>query len=325
RDKSGFTGRPRIPGYAPRNGRKEIYFTNQTCVIKDGKLLKFPMTKETLNIGKLGAVGRLKEVRVLPRQDHYIVEVVLEKETIQTPIMTDTPTHIGGIDLGLDNFAAIKTNSGLRPVLVKGNEIKAINQLYNKRRAKYQSLLKENQHDSRQLRAITRKRNDQVQDFLHKASRFVVTYALHHRIDTLVVGKNEAMKQGINIGRRNNQGFVQLPHARFIDLLRYKCAEAGIRLTVTEESYTSKASALDGDDLPVYSKTNEKPRFSGTRIHRGLYRSKDGTLVNADVNGAANIIRKVYPQALSAEGVAGLVTAPLVITRSILNGIPGLC
>lgn len=314
-----FKAKPKIPKYAPKDGRKIVIFSNQTCVIKNDKYLKFPKTKDMLNIDKLGFKGSLKEVRVVPRSGNYIVEVVtqLRKDEPQKSLELN---NIVSIDLGVDNFVTIVNNIGLPPVLVKGNIIKSINQQYNKLRADYYSKLrmgmepKEGQFTSKKLQRITFKRNSQIKDYMHKVSRFVVNYCVANNIGTLVVGKNKSIKNEINIGGVNNQNFVLIPHALFIDILTYKCQEVGINIIITEESYTSKASFLDLDEIPVYKQGDKtKYTFSGKRIHRGLYKSKNGILINADVNGAYNILRKVNPQVF-AEGVAGFVSTPAVIT-----------
>lgn len=144
------------------------------------------------------------------------------------------------------------------------------------------------------------------------ASADIIKMLVQHGIGTLVIGKNDGWKQDINIGKQNNQNFVSIPHARFIQQLEYKAALAGIAVVITEESYTSKASFLDGDEIPVHGKTDTKPKFSGRRVKRGLYKSKNGTLINADINGSANILRKAFPKAFG-EGIEGFVVNPVRI------------
>ena len=139
---------------------------------------------------------------------------------------------------------------------------------------------------------------------MHTASKRIIDLLVKEGIKTLVIGKNDGWKQESNMGKRNNQNFVQIPHAKLISMLTYKAELVGIKVKVTEESYTSKASLLDLDKMPVYDpERKEKPKFSGKRIKRGLYQASDGTLINADINGAGNTIRKVAPKAFDAEGV----------------------
>jgi putative transposase len=298
---SKFKARPRIPGYS-RAREKEVSFTNQDCVIKDKKFLKFPKTKGCLNIGKLGFTeGKLKQVRVLPKHGKYVVELVFRIPSERE--MKESKQRYMSVDLGVDNLATIVTNTGRRPVLVKGKSIKSVNQRYNKLKAHYTAILrkgknpKEGQFSSKRLEKINNKRFNQIKDFFHKASHQVEKIALEEDIDTIIIGQNKDWKQNTNMSKKNNQSFVSIPHSLLIQMITYKAERHGIKVIVTEESYTSKASFLDNDDIPVYGESDTKKSFSGKRIKRGLYRSKNGTFINADVNGAANIMRKVFIKA----------------------------
>ncbi|MEH7387405.1 transposase [Bacillus sp. JJ1521] len=160
---------------------------------------------------------------------------------------------------------------------------------------------------------LDRDRHVKIKDFLHKVSFNIVKIAQEHQIDTIVIGKNKEWKQNSHLGKKNNQKFVQIPHALLIGLITYKANAKGIAVIVTEESYTSKASFLDGDYIPTFKMGNKETHiFSGKRIHRGLYRSKHNILINADVNGAANILKKVVPKAF-ANGIAAVCSQPLVV------------
>ncbi len=199
---------------------------------------------------------------------------------------------------------------GFVPRIVNGRPVKSINQFYNKRRAELQSQLGE-VHTSNRLERVTTKRTRRIDHYLHTASRRIIDLLAAEGIGTLCVWKNLLWKQESGLGRRNNQNFVAVPHARFIEMLTYKAQLVGVRVTVTEESYTSKASFLDADPLPVYGSAEaESATFSGKRVKRGLYRAADGTPINADVNGANNIIRKVAPEAF-AQGSRGCVVHPM--------------
>jgi len=216
--------------------------------------------------------------------------------------------RIISIDLGLNNFVTITNNIGLQPIVIKGEGIKSINHFYNKQKAAMISELKKfnNQDWSNRLDKLTIKRNNRIEDFMHKSSSYVINYCIENNIDTLVIGKNEAWKQEIDLGKRNNQNFVQIPYNSFIEKLEYKCQDVSIKFIVNEESYTSKASFIDDDVIPNFKKNDKNSYvFSGKRIKRGLYKSEEGILINADVNGSYNIGRKVFPMQY-AKGVMGV-------------------
>ncbi|MFV8829767.1 RNA-guided endonuclease InsQ/TnpB family protein [Alkalihalobacterium sp. APHAB7] len=295
-----FKARPKIPGYS-RAKEKEVSFSNQDCVIKDNKYLKFPKTKDRLNIGKLGySEGKLKQVRVNPRYGHYVVELIFSVPLKQE--MKVSKKRYMSIDLGNDNLATIVTNTG-KTVLVKGKNIKSVNQRYNQLKAHFTGILrhgkneKEGSFTSKRLERINHKRFNQIKDLFHKASHHIEKIVLEDDIDTIIIGHNKEWKQCSNMGKKNNQAFTTIPHSLLIQMIKYKAERHGIKVHVTEESYTSKVSFLDNDDIPVYGESNSKKSFSGKRISRGLYRSKNGILINADVNGAANIMRKVFKHA----------------------------
>jgi putative transposase len=201
---------------------------------------------------------------------------------------------------------------GFVPVLVNGRPLKSINRLYNKQRAHIQKeLAREKRFNSGHLDALTDKRNRRVQHYLHVASRRIIDLLLAYRIGVLVVGKNLLWKQEVEMGKRNNQSFVQIPHARFIEMLQYKAALVGIEVKITEEAYTSKASFLDLDEIPPYEpQRKDQPRFHGRRITRGMYRASGKRLINADVNGSYNIARKVFPEAFG-QGIAAPAVEPI--------------
>lgn len=311
-----YTGKPNIPGYT-RSEVKEVVFSNQDCVVKGGKFLKLPKTKQQLNIGKLARIdGRLKQVRVVPRYGNYVVELVFAcplagKKATQEHDVNHSDLLMA-IDLGVDNLATIVTTTGSQPMIVKGKSVKALNQYFNKMKAYYISILRqgkeprEGMHSSRRLDRLHLKRHRRMKDFFHKASHHIVKLAVAQRIGTIIIGHNNGWKQSPEIGRRNNQSFCYIPHQQLIAMVQYKAAELGITVILTEEAHTSKASFLDQDPLPCYGDEGIG-MFSGKRIHRGLYTSTKG-LINADVNGAANIMRKVFPNvsAQRANGIEGL-------------------
>jgi putative transposase len=304
-----FTGQPKLPKYKHKTeGRNILIYTIQALGGARGK------GKGALQRGLIQPSGlsitvttrqnpsTINQVRIVPRHGFYVVEIIYEHE--QTKSAVD-PALYAGIDIGLDNLAALTSNlPGFVPVLVNGRPVKSVNQFYNKRRAELQSKLGHT-GTTKRMERLTNKRNRRIGHYMHTASRWIVEDLVAHGIGTLVVGKNDQWKQEANMGKRNNQNFVGIPHARFISMLSYKAELAGITVILTEESYTSKASFLDCDAMPVYDPhRKEKPTFSGRRIERGLYRAADGTLINADCNGSGNIIRKVAPDAFQqAKGV----------------------
>ncbi len=315
-----YKGRPRIPRYARKNGKKPVLFTNQTCLIKDEKYLKFPKTKERLNIGKIGlAEGVFQQVRINPHRDYMELELVFRIAEEAPPLKTDTPERILGIDLGVDNFAAIANNIGEVPVIVKGKVIKSQNYFYNRQRAHYYGVLRQGQvphkgrHTSHQLDRLDRKRHAKIKDYFHKVSRRLVQYAEEKDIDTIVMGKNKHWKQEIQMRRSNKLTFASIPYHLFLDMLTYKAEAVGIRVVLQEESYTSKASFLDGDHVPVCGEVS-KPKFSGRRISRGQYKTASGLVINADVNASYNILKKAVSNAFDKRPWdKGDVTSPLVL------------
>ena len=210
-----------------------------------------------------------------------------------------------------DNLVALTSNKpNFQAIIVNGRPVKSINQFYNKRRAELQKKLGHTSSTHRMER-MTNKRNRRIDHYMHTASHKIIDLLVQERIGVLVIGKNDAWKQEVNMGKRKNQQFVQIPHARFIQMLTYKAELVGITVLITEESYTSKASFLDRDPLPVRKPNDDaKHTFSGKRVKRGLYRASGKRYINADLNGALNIIRKVAPNAFGSEGVEGSYVVP---------------
>ncbi|MCQ4366010.1 transposase, partial [Mycobacterium gordonae] len=313
-----YASKPNIPGYT-RSKVKDVVFSNQDCVIKNQRYLKLPRTKLQLNIGKLGCTeGKFMQVRVLPRYGHYVVELVFACPQRQRKPETNSVLDVRNadalmaIDLGVDNLATMVTTTGSQPMIVKGGIVKAINQYYNKMKAYYTGILRqgikphEGLHTSKRLERLHRKRHRRIKDLFHKASHHIVRLAAEQGIGTIIIGQNTGWKQASGMGRQNNQTFCHLPHRQLIFMIQYKAAEKGITVMLTEEAYTSKASFLDQDPLPRFDEP-VPAAFSGKRIHRGLYASPAG-LIHADVNGAANIMRKVFPNvaAKRTDGIEGL-------------------
>ena len=322
-----FTGRPKLPGYKKRGEAVTAVFTNQICRITDGHSLKFPGTKDRLELGPVPENARLKEVRVKPCHGELVADVVLEtaENTVKRGLLTGLEEaslrkilcgeeaagyRVAAIDPGVDNFCAVTNNFGAAPFLIKGGAIKSENRYYNKKMA---VLRCNGRWETRRTGRLTNRRNRILKDLLHKASRRIADWAEENRADLVILGHNVFQKQRVSMGRANNQTFVQIPYSVFAGMLRYKLEEKGIAFLETEESYTSKADYLAGDRIPTYGKNlkDNPPVFSGKRIKRGLYLHYDGTRSNADINGAANILRKVIPNLTGWD--RGAVDAPYVV------------
>ncbi|QFS48995.1 RNA-guided endonuclease InsQ/TnpB family protein [Nostoc sphaeroides] len=303
---SKFLGKPKLPKYKDKiKGRNLVIYTIQ-ALSKVG-LNKGLIKPSQTNISLPTQQTMIAQVRIVPKLNHYIIEVIYNKKEKEK--LPDN-NRIASIDLGLNNLASVTFNqAGLKPFLINGRPLKSINHFFNKRKSELQSILKTG--TSKKLQKLCTKRNFKVDDYLHKASRYLIKKLVSLNISTLVIGQNEGWKQEINIGSRNNQNFVQIPHSRFIQQLTYKAELEGITVIIQEESYTSKSSFLDQDEIPVYKK-DVKYSFSGKRIKRGQYLSSNGSLINADVNGSLNILRKAIPKAF-AEGIKGIVVSPVKV------------
>ena len=314
-DPSKFTGRPKVPKYKDKTtGRFLLIYDMQA--ISRRALARGIFAPSGLSIAVETAVEtahrQVKQARIVPRIGYYVVEIVYEQRDAAP---SGNLALYASVDIGVDNLAALTSNkAGFVPRLVNGRPIKSTNQYYNKRKAELQAALGHEGTTARMER-FTAKRTRRINHYLHTASKAIIALLVHEDIGTLVVGKNPGWKQEAELGRVNNQHFVGLPHARFIQMLEYKAQLAGIRFILQEESYTSKASFLDFDPLPVYDpKREEEPRFSGKRVKRGLYRAKDGRTLNADVNGSANILRKALPNAFEADGIEAIAVRPVWVT-----------
>ncbi len=280
-----FLGHPKLPKYKDKQKGRNILVYDIQALSKTA-LRKGAIVPSQLGIQIQTKQTTVKQARIVPRNGHYVVEVIYSKEPEQASV---DPSLYAGIDIGLNNLATLTSNKiGFVPRVVNGRPVKSINQWYNKERARLQAILShEKRHNSHRLDALTNKRTRRIDHYLHAASRKIIDVLARYGIGTLVIGKNPEWKQEINIGRRNNQNFVQVPHARFIAMLTYKAQLVGIRVITTEESHTSKCSFLDREEIGHHE------HYLGKRIKRGMFRSQFGTLINADCNGAYNIIRKV--------------------------------
>jgi len=317
-DLSKFTGRPRLPKYKHKTeGRNLLIYTMQ-AVSRGKRSLQRGIIKPSMlpiEVKTQQDPKQIDQVRIVPRNGHYVVEVVYSKKPVQAQV---DPAFCVAIDLGVTNLAAITANRvGFIPRLVNGRRLKAMNQWYNKRMKELKLCLpkEERERVTKQMEQITNKRNRQINHYLHTASKRIIDFLVKEGVGTIIIGKNPLWKQETGMGKRNNQNFVAVPHARFIGMLTYKASLVGIQVEVQEESYTSQASFLDLDPIPTYKPNDDTEySFSGKRIGRRnrLYRTKGGKIICVDVNGSYNILRKSKPDAFSeAKGVAGYVVHPL--------------
>jgi len=313
---SKFLERPRPPKYKHKTEGRNILIYTMQAVSRGKKSLQRGIIKPSMlpiEVKTQQDPKQIDQVRIIPRHDHYVVEVIYSKEPVQAQV---DPSFCVAIDLGVTNLAAITSNHvGFVPLLVNGRTLKAMNQWYNKRMKELRNKLPKAENDrvTKQMQRITTKRNRQVNHYLHAASKSIIDFLVKQGVGTIIIGKNPLWKQETRMGRRNNQNFVNIPHARFIDMLTYKAALVGIQVEIQEESYTSQASFLDLDPIPTY-KPNDSTAytFSGKRTGRRnrLYRTKNGRKICADVNGSYNILRKRKPDAFTAEGIAAYVVQP---------------
>ena len=236
---------------------------------------------------------KIKEIRIIPKQHsrYFEIQYIYKVEEVQRELNKE---NVLGIDLGIDNLCTCVTNAGAS-FIIDGRKLKSINQYYNKINAKLQSIKDKQKIKRTTLRQkrIARKKNNRINDYLSKAVRIIINYCLNNDIGKLVLGYNEDFQRNSNIGSINNQNFVNIPYGKLRDKLIYLCKLYGIEFKLQEESYTSKASFFDGDEIPIYDKENSQEYiFSGKRIKRGLYQTSKGYQLNADCNGALNILRK---------------------------------
>ncbi len=305
-----FTARPKIPKYKDKvKGRNLLVYTVQAISKKQLKKGIIKLSGTDISIKTTVKSEKICQVRVVPKCDCYIIEVIYNEP--ESTINQDNSSAVASIDLGLNNLVALTSNQpGFIPVLINGRPLKSINQFYNKRKSQLQSQLKGNLKTSSRIQRLTRCRNQKVDNYLHHTSRLIIDILILSQIGTLVIGKNRQWKNGINLGKPNNQNFVSIPHTRLIQMLEYKAKLVGIKVIIQEESYTSVSNFLNLDPIPVYGDSDaESVEFTGKRIQRGLYKTADGLLINADVNGSYNIMRKALPKALG-NGIESCVVQP---------------
>lgn len=299
---SKYLGRPKLPKYRPKDGRFVLSLDSNKVKLKDGYVyFAWKPFKQFNNQFRTNAKERILQCRFIPKANHYVMEM-------EVPECTDSSERVVAIDIGVDNFIIMVNNIGEKPIAIKGGVIKSINQYYNKQKAKLQSELKTiNKKDwSKRLQELNAKRYEMIKYQMHCISKYVIDWCALYGIDTLIVGHNDEWKQN----NKGMQNFIYIPYDMFIQMLSYKCENNGIKFVETEEGYTSGTSFVDNED-PVKS-NYDKSR----RVYRGLFVGNNGTQINADVNGAYQILKKVIPNAF-ANGIEGAGLHPLTIKKLV--------
>ena len=292
----------KLPNYLSKNGYANLIIGQ--IRLRQDNFLTIPFSnafkekherinKIQIKIPKILENKKIKEIRIIPKFNARFFEIQYTYEIQEEDIKLNTDNALA-IDLGVNNLCTCVTNTG-KSFIVDGKKLKSINQFFNKQNARLQSI-KDKQNIKKQTKQqflISRKRKNRVDDYINKTCRYIINYCLSNNIGTLVIGYNQSFQCKANLGKRNNQIFTQLPFGKVREKLEYFCKRYNINYVLQEESYTSKASFFDNDDLPVYNMDNPQTyEFSGKRVKRGLYQTKDGYLFNADCNGALNILRK---------------------------------
>lgn len=274
--------RPHLPKYKKGKKQNMVVFTTFSCRVKDDGYIHF--VKNVIEPIKTNVKkDELKQVRIVPQATCYVVEVIYERK--ETDLNLDKDNFLS-IDLGLNNLCSCISNVGIKPFIINGKVIKSLNRWYNKKKARLMSYVGDN-GTSRRIRRISLYRNCWIDDKMHKISKYIVNFCVSNNIGRIIIGLNKEWKQKINIGRRNNQHFVSIPHSKLIDKIMYKAKLLGIEVVTHEESYTSKIDHLAFEEMKY------QDNYLGKRKRRGLFQSSIGKLINADINGAIGIARKV--------------------------------
>lgn len=308
----------RIPKYLDKD--EFFKLTIPTVSIKDGKI-QLPYSRQYakehnkiyLKVPNILNDKKVKQVWIIPRQNARFFEV---QYIYKVEPKEKKPTKNAlAIDLGIDNLCTCVTSSG-KSFIVDGKKLKSFNQWYNKETSRLNSIKDKQKIKgyTKKLYRIVTKRSNRVSDILHKSCKYIINYCIDNNIDTVVCGMNKDFQRYSNLGKVNNQKFTQIPFGKIRNILNYLCELNGINFIEQEESYTSKASFWDRDEIPVFSSESKvNYDFSGKRVHRGLYRSKNGMLLNADLNGSLNILRKSNVVSLEALYSRGVLNPPLRI------------
>ncbi|MFW9855880.1 MAG: RNA-guided endonuclease InsQ/TnpB family protein [Candidatus Thorarchaeota archaeon] len=293
---------PRPPKYKRKDGEFLLWFSKVQLSITDGRLHIPSLPHLQLQL-RLTSFQSVLGIRIVPQGVGYVVEILYKKKVPATS--TSAPKRIVGIDLGLVNLITLVNNIGQKPIAVKGGVAKSINQFYNKERAHLQGIYsRQGITTGTKLFRLNSKRKRKFNHYFHEVSRFIVDWCKAHHIDTLIIGRNKHWKQGIHLGKKTTQNFIFIPFQELIKKIHYKATAVGIRVWYTDESYTSKCSFLDAEPIA------RQQEYLGARVTRGLFQSQNGTIINSDVNGGYNIVKKAVPNAF-ADGIEGVWLHPI--------------
>lgn len=298
-----YLGMPKLPKYLPKDGRFPWMIPNNQLVYDYEKSTIYIRNRHMNDYDwHCRCLGRPIQVRFIPHGNHYTMEIVYEIE-IEDIDNDRVSERIAAIDIGVDNLATMTNNIMESPIIINGKPLKSINQQYNKQKAKLQSdLMKRNgQHWSNKLETLSYKRNQRIKNYMHNTSALIIKWCVEHNIDTLVVGKNDTWKQE----KKHMQNFTSIPYEMLLGQLQYKCENAGIKYIEVNETYTSGTSYLD-NEAPIKENYNKE-----RRVQRGLFQAKN-MLINADVNGSLQIMRKVFPDSYTGYGIEVDLT-PIII------------
>jgi transposase, IS605 orfB family len=307
-----YSPKVRIPKYLNKtSGRCVVPYSKDALSLKNEGFVK--LSKTDIVIKTKLSRSDIKAARIVPKGNHFVIEI-LYKATVK-PLKSEIPTRVAFIDPGLNNLLTITSNC-FNPILYNGKPLKSINQLSNKNIATLKSKLSEHGlRNSSLMKSIYSKRSRRLTDLTHKITTQLVNQLDSYNIDTVIFGHNIGQKQDINLGKVTNQNFVQIPFTQIMKLLKYKCELRGVRFITIEESYTSKCSFLDNEEIKKQS------NYQGRRLRRGLFETSSGTLINADVNGSLNIGRKyltkvnMYTKELHEDLVKFMVNPKVVTIR----------
>ena len=310
----------KLPHYLPKDGHTTLVIgfvrlKGNKLILPFSNMYKKSHSPIEITIPPVLLDKKVKEIRIIPKSNARFFEIqyIYNAEYIQRNLNTSNAL---ALDLGINNLVTAVSSIG-KSFIIDGKKLKSINQWYNKQNARLQSI-KDKQNFGKKTtnrqKTITRNRNNKINDYMNKAARKIIDYCIQNDIGTLVVGYNETFQRNSNIGKANNQNFVNIPYGKLREKLEYLCELNGIAFVKQEESYTSKASFWDKDTIPVYNNDNPKSYvFSGKRVYRGLYQCANGKRINADVNGALNILRKSSVVSLDALYGSGEVDTPVRI------------
>ena len=310
-----FTGRPKLPKYKNKGGKSIVIVDNQTAKLRPNGIVEIPVMNNLKIKLQHQDTTKIQQVRIVPKNNQFVVEIVYKTNKVIT-YKEDNGRYLT-IDPGLDNAFTLASNvKGFKPVIINGRPLKSINQYYNKQKARLTRIydLSKQKRNTKRLNNLDFYRNQKVLGFAHEASKRIVEIALNHELNTIIIGKNKGQKRSSNMGKINNQNFIGIPHQKIIEMIEYKANLVGIVVIQTNEAYTSQTSFLDNEE-PINQNGDKARKRKGLvpakrRIKRGLFKSNKGILINADVNGALQILRKVVPNAF-ADGIDGIGLVPV--------------